>query len=210
MTDNKYSRRELYTMIKERIMNQKEFTASMMSSSLLSDSDSLSSFSPLKSMISEEDMIEISYMDELFQYFEKDWDSYTDEHDNQFQAQYKFTLERLNVFKNILRAFKNYMKTKGDSVVIECMDSLQKPINIIKKQFNFFSKRHAPNSRLLSLLFCYDRYGRQFEYFLNHYSLEWLASSKVKDLTQHIYTILYLCRCFKNESMQQNIKVNKK
>ncbi|KAL4499038.1 hypothetical protein ABPG72_016940 [Tetrahymena utriculariae] len=150
------------------------------------------------------------YVFGLYQFFENDWKGFTEEADLEIGNCYKFCINKLNIFKNILRSFFSYMKNKGDDIVIECLDSFQKPIQKVKKQFIRFSERHPANNKSMQVLFEYSRYGRQFEYFLNFYAVDWLIKSKVKDIVPHLLSIFFLLRCFQTPQLKDLLKVYKK
>ncbi|KAL4449983.1 hypothetical protein ABPG74_015102 [Tetrahymena malaccensis] len=150
------------------------------------------------------------YVFGLYLFFENDWQGFTEEADLEIGNCYKFCINKLNIFKNILRSFFGYMKNKGDDIVIECLDSFQKPIQKVKKQFIRFSERHPANNKSMQVLFEYSRYGRQFEYFLNFYAVDWLIKSKVKDVVPHLLSIFFLLRCFQTPQLKDLLKVYKK
>ncbi|EAS00887.3 hypothetical protein TTHERM_00310580 (macronuclear) [Tetrahymena thermophila SB210] len=150
------------------------------------------------------------YVFGLYLFFENDWKGFSEEADLEIGNCYKFCINKLNIFKNILRSFFGYMKNKGDDIVIECLDSFQKPIQKVKKQFIRFSERHPANNKSMQVLFEYSRYGRQFEYFLNFYAIDWLIKSKVKDVVPHLLSIFFLLRCFQTPQLKDLLKVYKK
>ncbi|KAL4431514.1 hypothetical protein ABPG74_017219 [Tetrahymena malaccensis] len=145
------------------------------------------------------------YLTQLYYSFKYEWVDFEERDDNQLLEYFNFYKEANNTIKNLIKSFITYVNKKSDCLILECMDILEKDSATIKKQFKKFCDRHAINNNFLVRLIESERYGKQFQYYLRHYALQWLVQSKVNNKPAHMIGIFLSLRCFQNQTILQKI-----
>ncbi|KAL4510809.1 hypothetical protein ABPG72_004963 [Tetrahymena utriculariae] len=137
------------------------------------------------------------------------WKQFTKEDDDYLLSFYE-KIDKNNVNKNILSSFLKYILDNGDDVVVECLDSKQKDLNIIRKELKNFTRNKKLNNNTLNSFFNSQRYSEQFQYFLKFYAIDHFTKSKVKDKTSHYICVAFFLRCFFNNKLREKIVVYNK
>ncbi|KAL4453006.1 hypothetical protein ABPG73_004784 [Tetrahymena malaccensis] len=150
------------------------------------------------------------YLATLIPFFKNEWKGFNDDDDNYLVYCFNYYKEANNTVKNLVRSFITYMKKKCDSLIIECMDSENKDITSIQKNFKKFVGKQSINNNFLQKIIQSERYGIQFQYYLKVYSFHWLAKSKITNKYAHLIAIFFILRCFSNQSLIEEITAYKK
>ncbi|KAL4480554.1 hypothetical protein ABPG72_022309 [Tetrahymena utriculariae] len=151
------------------------------------------------------------YLVMLYAYFMDNWKGFSQQDDEDLIQSFNQFNNTTNNVKNVIKAFIKYMtSTNSDGLVLECIDTLSKSSFDIIKQFKRFCDRHQVNNNYLQRIIKNERYGKQFQYFLQIYAIEWLYKSRVKDKVIHLLVILFLSRCFTNHDLLNNVAFYKK
>ncbi|KAL4435712.1 hypothetical protein ABPG74_018263 [Tetrahymena malaccensis] len=137
------------------------------------------------------------------------WKQFTEKDDDYLLSLYE-KLDKNNVNKNILSSFLKYILDNGDDVVVECLDSKQKDLNIIRKELKNFTRNKKLNNNTINSFFNSQRYSEQFQYFLKFYAIDYFTKSKVKDKASHYICVAFFLRCFFNNKLREKIIVYNK
>ncbi|KAL4442807.1 hypothetical protein ABPG74_010696 [Tetrahymena malaccensis] len=109
-----------------------------------------------------------------------------------------------NILKNIIKSFFNFLlQEKNQDIILELIPNMaykqiMKNIVKYKKQFKY-------NNQYLVRLLQSKKYSKIFEYYITFDILDWINSTKLKQLNSHLQCIEFLKQCCVDEKQLQTI-----
>ncbi|KAL4469862.1 hypothetical protein ABPG72_011083 [Tetrahymena utriculariae] len=115
-------------------------------------------------------------------------------------------ISKININKNIIKAFKKFMLDKDNSDILSSFGITQDSKNLYKQMKIFFDSLNHNNHSVTKII-DHPLYGGAFEFFLTFYAEAWLKSSRVQDKSAHFIAIDFfkLC-CTENKVKLSNFK----
>ncbi|EAR82845.1 hypothetical protein TTHERM_01080530 (macronuclear) [Tetrahymena thermophila SB210] len=115
-------------------------------------------------------------------------------------------ISKININKNIIKAFKKFMLEKDNSDILSSFGITQDSKNSYKQMKIFFDSLNHNNHSVTKII-DHPLYGGAFEFFLTFYAESWLKSSRVQDKQAHFIAIDFfkLC-CTENKVKLSNFK----
>ncbi|KAL4429728.1 hypothetical protein ABPG74_001414 [Tetrahymena malaccensis] len=115
-------------------------------------------------------------------------------------------ISKININKNIIKAFKKFMLDKDNSDILSSFGITQDSKNSYKQMKIFFDSLNHNNHSVTKII-DHPLYGGAFEFFLTFYAESWLKSSRVQDKSAHFIAIDFfkLC-CTENKVKLSNFK----
>ncbi|EAS02054.2 hypothetical protein TTHERM_00502450 (macronuclear) [Tetrahymena thermophila SB210] len=109
-----------------------------------------------------------------------------------------------NILKNIIKSFFNFlMQQKNQDIIIELIPN--KPYKQIMKNIIKYKKQFKYNNQYLVRLLQSKKYSKIFEYYITFDILDWINSSKLKQLAMHLQCIDFLKQCCVDKKQLQAI-----
>ncbi|KAL4491463.1 hypothetical protein ABPG72_008119 [Tetrahymena utriculariae] len=109
-----------------------------------------------------------------------------------------------NILKNIIKSFFNFlMQSKNQDSVTEFIQNI--PYKQIMKNVVKYKKQFKYNNQYLVRLLQSKKYSKIFEYYITFDILDWINSSKLKQLALHLECIDFLKQCCVDEKHLQTI-----
>lgn len=115
-------------------------------------------------------------------------------------------INKKNIVRNIIRAFKRYFLNKRAKPLTPLVFFPQENIDECRSKFKSFFKDKKFNNSILKRLVTDKLYGGIFEYFLQNQSDNYIAVSNVKAKDSHRIFVEYLLICFKDTVLLDNIE----
>ncbi|KAL4487441.1 hypothetical protein ABPG72_006961 [Tetrahymena utriculariae] len=105
-------------------------------------------------------------------------------------------LNKKNIVRNIIRAFKKYFLNKKVKPQAAQQFFLEQPLETSRSQFKQYFVNKKFNNSILKQLITHPKYGEIFNFFLLNKSSEYLDHSNIKTKKSHELFINYLVLCY--------------